>query len=58
MPKLNGIEAAHRISRLVPRATILFISQETDLDVVTEASVTERRDTFEAEREHGTTACH
>ena len=37
MPKLNGIEAAHRISRLVPRATILFISQETDLDVVTEA---------------------
>jgi len=37
MPKLNGIEAAHQIARLVPRATILFISQETDPDVVTEA---------------------
>ena len=37
MPKLNGIEAAHRISRLVPRAAILFISQENDPDVVSEA---------------------
>ncbi len=37
MPKLNGIEAAHRISRLAQRATILFISQETDPDVVAEA---------------------
>ena len=34
LPTLNGIEAAHRISRLVPAAKILFVSQETDADVV------------------------
>ena len=34
LPKLNGIEAAHRIARLVPAAKILFLSQETDADVV------------------------
>jgi DNA-binding NarL/FixJ family response regulator len=37
LPKLNGIEAAHRISRLVPSAKILFISQESDTDVVAAA---------------------
>jgi DNA-binding NarL/FixJ family response regulator len=37
LPKLNGLEAAHRISRLAPGATILYISQETDPDVVAEA---------------------
>ncbi len=37
MPKLNGIEAAHRISRQVPRAAILFISQENDPDLVAAA---------------------
>lgn len=34
LPALNGIEAAHRISKLVPRATILFVSQNNDADVV------------------------
>ena len=37
LPKLNGIEAAHRISRLVPAAKILFVSQENDSDVVAAA---------------------
>ena len=31
---LNGIEAAHQISRLVPTATILFLSQNNDADLV------------------------
>ena len=34
MPTLNGIEAAHRISQLVPAAKILFISQGNDEEVV------------------------
>ena len=37
IPGLNGIEAAHRISRLIPTATILFVSQISDADVVQEA---------------------
>jgi DNA-binding NarL/FixJ family response regulator len=37
LPTLNGIAAAHQISRLVPRATILFLSQENDPDIVAEA---------------------
>ena len=37
MPTINGIEAAHRIFRLAPNATIQFVSQETDPDVVAEA---------------------
>jgi DNA-binding NarL/FixJ family response regulator len=37
LPSLNGIEAAHRISRLLPTATILFVSQISDADVVQEA---------------------
>ena len=37
LPRLNGIEAAHRISRLTPTATILFVSQISDADVVREA---------------------
>jgi DNA-binding NarL/FixJ family response regulator len=37
LPKLNGIEAAHRISRLVPGAKIIFVSQENDADVVSAA---------------------
>ena len=37
LPTLNGIEAAHRISRLVPAARILFVSQENDTDVVAAA---------------------
>jgi len=30
IPILNGIEASHRISKLVPSATVLFLSQEND----------------------------
>ena len=37
LPSLNGIEAAQRISRLVPTATIIFLSQIRDADVVQEA---------------------
>jgi DNA-binding NarL/FixJ family response regulator len=37
MPTLNGIEAAHRISRLVPAAKILFVSQDNETDVVAAA---------------------
>jgi len=37
LPTVNGIEAAHRISRLVPAAKILFVSQESDADVVAAA---------------------
>jgi len=37
LPTLNGIEAAHRITRLVPAAKILFISQENDPDIVAKA---------------------
>ena len=37
MPTLNGIEAAHRISRLVPAAKILFISQDSDAEVIAAA---------------------
>ena len=43
MPKLNGIEAAHRISRLVPHTRILFVSQENDPDLVTEALISGAR---------------
>jgi DNA-binding NarL/FixJ family response regulator len=37
LPSLNGIEAAQRISRLIPTATILFVSQISDADVIQEA---------------------
>jgi DNA-binding NarL/FixJ family response regulator len=37
LPTLNGIEAAHRISMLVPSATVLFLSQQNDADVVATA---------------------
>jgi DNA-binding NarL/FixJ family response regulator len=37
LPTLNGIDAACRISRLVPAAKILFVSQSNDPDVVTAA---------------------
>jgi DNA-binding NarL/FixJ family response regulator len=36
LPKLNGIEAAKRIRRLAPRAKLIFVSQESDSDVVQE----------------------
>jgi DNA-binding NarL/FixJ family response regulator len=37
LPKLNGIEAARRIRKLVPKSKILFLSQESCDDVVREA---------------------
>jgi DNA-binding NarL/FixJ family response regulator len=37
LPRLNGIEAECRISRLVPAAKILFVSMSNDADIVTAA---------------------
>jgi DNA-binding response OmpR family regulator len=37
LPKLNGIETARRVRRLVPESKILFLSQQSDADVVQEA---------------------
>ncbi len=37
LPTINGIEVACRISRLLPAARILFVSQHNDPDVVTAA---------------------
>jgi DNA-binding NarL/FixJ family response regulator len=37
LPILNRIEAAHQISGLVPAAAILFVSQNSDADVVAAA---------------------
>lgn len=37
LPKLNGFEAARRIRELVPAAKLIFLTQETDVEVVREA---------------------
>jgi DNA-binding NarL/FixJ family response regulator len=37
LPTLNGIEAARQISKLSPKSKILFVSQESSVDVVQEA---------------------
>jgi DNA-binding NarL/FixJ family response regulator len=37
LPRLNGIEVAHQVSRLVPSATIVFVSQNNDPDLVAAA---------------------
>jgi DNA-binding NarL/FixJ family response regulator len=37
LPALNGIDAAHRISTLLPNAAILFVSQNSNANVVAEA---------------------
>jgi len=37
LPTLNGIEAARQIRKLVPKAKIIFLSQESSNDVVQEA---------------------
>jgi DNA-binding NarL/FixJ family response regulator len=37
LPLLNGIEAARRIHKLSPESKILFVSQESSIDVVREA---------------------
>jgi two-component system nitrate/nitrite response regulator NarL len=38
LPRLNGIEAAHRILKFSPNANILFISQENDAAVIAAAT--------------------
>jgi DNA-binding NarL/FixJ family response regulator len=45
LPKLNGIEVAHRISSLVQSAIILFVSQQDDADVVRAALSNGQKDT-------------
>jgi len=37
LPSLNGIEAARRIRKLSPESRILFVSQESSVDLVQEA---------------------
>jgi DNA-binding NarL/FixJ family response regulator len=37
LPSLNGIEAARRICKLVPESKIIFLSQESSVEVVEEA---------------------
>jgi DNA-binding NarL/FixJ family response regulator len=37
LPSQNGIEAARQIRELVPKARILFLSQETSPEVIQEA---------------------
>src|SRR5579863_1114987 len=37
LPGLNGIEAARRIRKLSPQSKILFVSQESSVDVIEEA---------------------
>jgi len=37
LPKLNGIDAARRIRELAPKSKILFVSQESSVDVVQQA---------------------
>jgi two-component system NarL family response regulator len=34
LPNLNGIEVAHRLSKTVPDAKVIFLSQETDGEIV------------------------
>ncbi len=34
LPKLNGIEMARRVRKLIPKAKILFLSSNADADVV------------------------
>jgi len=34
LPRLNGLEAAREIRKVAPKSTILFVSGESDLDVV------------------------
>jgi two-component system nitrate/nitrite response regulator NarL len=37
LPKMNGIEAARQIRKLVPDSKILFVSQESSPDIIQEA---------------------
>jgi DNA-binding NarL/FixJ family response regulator len=37
LPRLNGIDAARRMRELAPEAKIIFLTQESSVDVVCEA---------------------
>ncbi len=37
MPLLNGIDAAHQLSKLLPSAKLIFVTMHADADYVTEA---------------------
>jgi DNA-binding NarL/FixJ family response regulator len=37
LPNLNGIEVARQIRKLSPKTKILFVTQESSADVITEA---------------------
>jgi DNA-binding NarL/FixJ family response regulator len=37
LPKLNGIEAARQIRRIIPESRLIFVSQESSSNVVAEA---------------------
>jgi DNA-binding NarL/FixJ family response regulator len=37
LPSLNGIEAARQIRKLVPESKIIFLTQESSIDLVQEA---------------------
>jgi DNA-binding NarL/FixJ family response regulator len=37
LPKLNGIAAARQIRQLAPQSKIIFVTQETSADIMTEA---------------------
>jgi DNA-binding NarL/FixJ family response regulator len=37
LPKLNGIDAARQIRRASPQSKIIFVSQETCIDIIEEA---------------------
>ena len=43
LPTINGVEVARRIHALVPKARIIFLSQESSADVVEEALSTGAR---------------
>ena len=57
LPRLSGIEASHRISQLIPTATILFVSQMSDADLVQEALSNGAKGCLEAGRGHRPDAC-
>jgi DNA-binding NarL/FixJ family response regulator len=37
LPRLNGLEAAKQIRRIVPDARLLFVSEESSVEIVREA---------------------
>jgi DNA-binding NarL/FixJ family response regulator len=46
LPKLNGIEVARQVRKLVPESKIVFVTQESSADVVREAFSTGRGATW------------